>query len=207
MTLERRLQDLVAERNHEQAVTLAKAAMKNEVVVDVVVDDEAVFVETPRFRGVHRWWTDPEGRVRLGGRGTYHCTCDGVDLAFSTMRIHPAAHDRAIERLRERTAADSGTDAAGADPDGSSGTDPADAPRSARPADAARSDDAGDAAVGTGRPDALREATAGPGDAGPSDSVPDDRKPLADGGTAGGGDRSRTSWWSRILRGIAALFP
>lgn len=186
MTLQDRLRELVDDRDRESAATLAKAAMKNEDVVEVAVGDDGVTVETRRFRGVHRWWTDEDGAVTVDDEGTYTCTCDGVDLSFTVQRMPPAARARAAELLRRRSGADPGEER----------DSPAKVPRPD-----------GESPPGTA-------ATTGPDDAPGTTRETADEGPrsqgsraVADGGTANVADDDRPSVVTRAVRWIAARLP
>lgn len=99
MNLEERLRDLCERSKRAQAESLAKAALANESVDAVTIDDTDVHVETPRFRGVHRLQTDHEGVVDVHTAGEYTFKSDLVKLSFSTISIPPQADDLVQESL------------------------------------------------------------------------------------------------------------
>lgn len=102
MNLDERLGDLCQQGQRTHAESLAKAALTNEPVKEVVIDDAQVHVETPRFRGVHQLTTDRTGDVDVRSQGEYTYTNGAVELSFSTATMNQRAYDRAQDALAVR---------------------------------------------------------------------------------------------------------
>jgi hypothetical protein len=102
--LESRIEELVADGSRRDAAELATAALKNDAVVDVSVDDDAVTVETRRFRGVHDVRRDGD-RPLVVQQGEYEVKGD-LDFEFATATMHDDALDAARAELRAPDADD-----------------------------------------------------------------------------------------------------
>lgn len=76
------------------AITIAKANLQSTRQVEVTVDDSSVVVETPHFRGVHRWTLDARDEPVIDRRGEYRCTDEGIELAFPTATMNRRAFER-----------------------------------------------------------------------------------------------------------------
>lgn len=130
MNLEERLHDLCESGKRAQAKSLAQAALANEAVEAVVLDDDLVRIETPNFRGVHRLQTDSRGVVGVRPAGEYTFESDLVSLSFSTTAVTPRAYDRVQETVARLSddAPDASTDDHQHDgePVPATGSDPAD---------------------------------------------------------------------------------
>lgn len=102
--LESRLEELVREGDRQDAAELAIAALKNDEVVDVTVEGDAVTVETRRFRGTHDVERDG-GDPTVVQRGDYHLKGD-LSLEFSTATMR----DDALAAAREELGVDADDD-------------------------------------------------------------------------------------------------
>lgn len=107
MNLDERLCDLCQQGMRTQAESLAKAALTNEPVEAVEIDDPHVHVDTPHFRGVHQLKTDRQGDLDVRSRGEYTYMSDAVELSFSTATMHERAHARAQDTLAAQSEPDS----------------------------------------------------------------------------------------------------
>lgn len=97
MLLESRLEELVADGSQRDAAELATAALKNDEVIDVEVGDDAVTVETRRFRGVHDVRRDG-GQAGVVQQGEYEPKGD-LEFRFTTATMHDDALDAARAEL------------------------------------------------------------------------------------------------------------
>lgn len=109
MNLDERLRDLCQQGMRTHAESLATAALKNEPVEAVTVDDSRVHVDTSHFRGVHQLKPDRQGNLDVYSQGEYAYKSDAVELSFSTVTMNERAHDRAQEALAARNDPDSQT--------------------------------------------------------------------------------------------------
>ncbi|WP_101297735.1 hypothetical protein [Halegenticoccus soli] len=101
-TLEDRVRSLVGEGDREGAVELLKTVLKNDAVVDVRVDADAVFVETRRFRGTHRIREmGLQGSV-IDARGKYAFKDAALPFEFGTATMNDEARARAERLLADR---------------------------------------------------------------------------------------------------------
>lgn len=109
MNLDERLRDLCQRGMRTQAESLAKAALKNEPVEAVVIDEPYVQVDTPRFRSVHQLTTDRQGELTIRSRGEYTYKSDTVELSFSTATMNERTYVRAQDALAAQSETDSQT--------------------------------------------------------------------------------------------------
>ena len=98
ITLEERLVSLVQANRHEEAIELARAALKNDGVVEVSVEEDTVVVETTRFRGTHPIG-DEDGRPVLRSEGEYTLKDERFTTTFRTRTVNEEARERAEEAL------------------------------------------------------------------------------------------------------------
>lgn len=97
MLLESRLEELVEDGSQRDAAELATAALKNDEVIDVEVGEDAVTVETRRFRGVHDVRRDG-GQAGVVQQGEYEPKGD-LEFRFTTATMHDDALDAARAEL------------------------------------------------------------------------------------------------------------
>lgn len=102
MPIEDRLRSLLAAGDREDAVSLAKEALKNDRVEHVAFTEDAVAIETRHFQGSHdiSGWKDEEIVVEKHGEYSLR---DDTTFSFTTLGIYDNVLNAIQDAERETT--------------------------------------------------------------------------------------------------------